>query len=108
MRNKLTNQFFFLKKPILIEGKHPKIVDILIAKDVNMNLRNNDQETPLFVAVENDALECVEILLQANADTYISNSRSVTPFALCERRKKTAMIKIFDKYGKKGLILIFF
>lgn len=67
------------------KSKNPKILQILLQKGANPNLRDKYGETPLFSAVRNHCVENVELLLKNRADANVvkwGSSTSYTPLHL--------------------------
>ncbi len=54
-------------------------LNILMALDANINVKNIDGDTPLHVALRNGAINVVEILLQQGANTAEKNKAGETP-----------------------------
>jgi len=52
-------------------------------KDINLNIMNNQKETPLIVAINNKAIECAEILIGKNVNIKLRNKGDLSPLMLC-------------------------
>jgi len=52
-------------------------------KDINLNIINNQKETPLIVAINNKAIECAEILIGKNVNIKLRNKGDLSPLMLC-------------------------
>ena len=53
-----------------------KIIKLLIAKGTDINLKNNDAETPLHIAISCDQQEVARWLIENKADISIKNKFS--------------------------------
>jgi hypothetical protein len=52
-------------------------------KDINLNILNNQKETPLITAINNKSIECAEILLTKNVNIKLRNKSDLSPLMLC-------------------------
>ncbi|OJW71379.1 MAG: hypothetical protein BGO68_04395 [Candidatus Amoebophilus sp. 36-38] len=71
-----------------------EIVEELILKGVELDIRNQHDDTPLHLAVERNDLEIVKILLAKGADKTIVNDAGKMPVDLA---KTTEMIDLLSK-----------
>ncbi|XP_078131133.1 ankyrin repeat and SOCS box protein 2-like [Sander vitreus] len=72
---------------------------LLSAQRGMINKRSELGETPLFVAVSNKQLQCVQVLLESAADVNIQNYDKETPlFRACER-SSAAMVAALLNHG---------
>jgi ankyrin repeat protein len=54
------------------------MLSLLIEKKSPLNVKNKDIETPLIIAVQNNFVDCVTLLIQAGADLNPSDSKRNT------------------------------
>ncbi|CAH2035066.1 unnamed protein product, partial [Iphiclides podalirius] len=64
----------------------------------NLGARDNAGNTPLHLAVENEALDAIEFLLQQNVDTCALNEKSQGPIHLATELNKVTVLQLFVKY----------
>ncbi|XP_036364634.1 fibronectin type 3 and ankyrin repeat domains 1 protein-like isoform X2 [Octopus sinensis] len=76
------------------------VAKTLIFDGANIDLRDNDGKTCLIIAVMNDHEQLVELLLESNVNVTILNKSGRTAYEIAVALKKTAIIKILDKYIK--------
>eukprot|EP00756_Hemistasia_phaeocysticola_P067352 Hpha_TRINITY_DN98_c0_g1::TRINITY_DN98_c0_g1_i1::g.110058::m.110058 len=50
-----------------LKNDNPKLVEFLLDKGASVDLRNEDDETPLFIAAYNNRLECMKVLIARGA-----------------------------------------
>ncbi|CAH3106202.1 unnamed protein product [Porites lobata] len=60
-------------------GDHYSMVTLLNHENVDINVRDEDKNTPLFFAAEGGHLPCVALLVERNADVTAVNNKSWTP-----------------------------
>ena len=67
------------------ENKNKILKNILDKKikEIDLNIINNQKETPLIIAINNKAIECAEILLTKNVNVKIRNKSDLSPLMLC-------------------------
>ena len=66
----------------------------------SVDVRDDDGNTPLHLAVLNNHVEVADLLLASGANSMIQNSRKILPFHLALRDgEPTDMIVVFCKYG---------
>ncbi len=59
--------------------KDKVLVDEVVGKIVDVNSRNNQGETPVFIATKNNDFEKIKMLTTAQADVNIPNNEGITP-----------------------------
>ncbi|KAL4717669.1 hypothetical protein ACJJTC_000818 [Scirpophaga incertulas] len=64
----------------------------------DLNCRDNSGNTPLHVAVENEALDAIEFLLQQHAQTDVLNEKTQAPIHLATELNKVSVLLVFAKY----------
>lgn len=65
------------------DNNYPEVVAALLdATTANINAVSKRHETALYYASKEEAVECVEILLERNADPTIPNAAGITPLML--------------------------
>lgn len=62
-----------------------RIAEKLIEKNANIDALDNQLETPLSLAIKNNAPEMISLLLAKNADPNLPNSRGETPIDFLRR-----------------------
>jgi len=50
-----------------LKNDNPRLVEFLLDKGASVDLRNEDDETPMFIAAYNNRLECMKVLLARGA-----------------------------------------
>ncbi|XP_073255508.1 uncharacterized protein [Porites lutea] len=60
-------------------GDHYSMVTLLNYENVDINIRDEDKNTPLFFTAEGGHLPCVALLMERNADVTAVNNKSWTP-----------------------------
>ncbi|XP_046543393.1 uncharacterized protein LOC124253630 [Haliotis rubra] len=61
-----------------------KCADFLLVKGFQVDLKDNDGNTPLHLAAQNSHLECVKILLQHKAPVNLENREGLVPLSVVE------------------------
>ncbi len=90
---------------------NPNFLNILIQKKADLNIKNNEDDTPLFVAMysfiidEDEAEEEIENifkpLLEAGADPNIKNGNGMTVLDIAEDEGNEELIKLLRSYNAK-------
>ena len=52
-------------------------------KEIDLNILNNQKESPLLIAINNKAIECAEILIGKNVNIKLRNKSDLSPLMLC-------------------------
>jgi len=65
---------------------------------IDVNLCNNDEETPLFLAIRNNDVNIVSLLLTQGADCYHQNSQGNTPFHVAIEQKNDRIMNMLVTY----------
>lgn len=63
----------------------------------NINMYDNNQRTPLFLAAENNHFEAVRLLIDHNASPYMKNKNGLTPIDVCKDIKIKKLIEEGEK-----------
>lgn len=50
-----------------LKNDNPRLIEFLLDKGASVDLRNEDDETPMFIAAYNNRLECMKVLLDRGA-----------------------------------------
>lgn len=66
----------------------------LISKGFNVNVKNNDENTPLHLAVMCDDLEIMQILINSGAEVNAQNKSGDTPLSIAVIRENIGAISI--------------
>lgn len=69
----------------------------MIAAGADVNARDNNGNTPLHLAVQNNKLESIALLLEAGADMQVPNRAGHTPLDVALRAKYKEALKILSK-----------
>ena len=80
-----------------IHGSMPENVRVLITAGANINARDNDGITPLYVAVYLGKLEATKTLVNAGADTSITDSRGRTALDYALDHGRSDFVKILSE-----------
>ncbi|XP_046581218.1 serine/threonine-protein phosphatase 6 regulatory ankyrin repeat subunit C-like [Haliotis rubra] len=89
-----------------------KCADFLLVKGFQVDLKDNDGNTPLHLAVQNSHLECVKILLQHKAPVNQENREGLVPLSVIEivnREIVTALVvaeSILNQMDGKGRTIL--
>ncbi|MDR2536753.1 MAG: ankyrin repeat domain-containing protein [Treponema sp.] len=68
-------------------NKDPEIIKALLKKGSDVNVRNIEGKTPLYMAIEQNRQQYVTVLLEGNSNLFAADNSGVTPYekALKER-----------------------
>ncbi|TQV72934.1 hypothetical protein FLL45_15830 [Aliikangiella marina] len=77
---------------------YPKLVKFLLDKQVNVNSVWVLDQSPLHVAIENDAYESAKLLLEAGADLTHKNYDKQTPLEHAKYRENEKMVALISTY----------
>ena len=91
-----TNQNFFT---IAVYFNSVKTVKVAIANNLNVNEKDGEKVTPLHVAVANDLIDIVELLLNAGADVNIKNSDNETPLFIAVTNDSIDIVELLLNAG---------
>lgn len=78
-----------------IRAEQPEVLEYLKSYS-DLDLKDNYDNTPLHVAVEEDKPAWIEALLAAGASPHITNKQEATPLELANRLGKKKCIEAFD------------
>lgn len=86
--------------------QHPETLEALCHKIKDINIKNQNGETPLHIAAENDNIEGVRILLNAEADVEAQDRKGATPLfhaasVRFERQSKRGILNLLIERGAK-------
>lgn len=73
------------------------VLEYLIAQGADLNATNRSGFTPLHHAVENNAVEAAQLLLQAGADKTIPTKRGVLPIETAKHIGNKVLVKLLEK-----------
>jgi len=83
-------------------GGHKGIVELLIAKGVDVNVKDDDDgRTPLYDAAIWDRKDIVKLLFDAGADVNAKDNDGKTPLDLAIENKQTETADLLRKHGGK-------
>ena len=92
-----------------------EVVKLLLTKNVDVNIQNEEGQTTLMEASQNGHTQIVELLLKKNADVNIQNKKGVTALMLASQNGHAQVIKLLLKEnadvniqiedGRTGLVL---
>ena len=77
---------------------YAKLLNLLIENDCEVNLLDGSNENALHIAVRNENMEIISILLDAGVDFNLKNKNGQTPFDLAS--KIELKNRIYDKISK--------
>lgn len=90
-----------LQYAVTINNISQEMIQFLIEKGANVNVRGKSQNTPLLLAVINNKFEIVKILLKNGADQNIKNHWG-TPLEYARNLKYEQIIKLLESYPELG------
>lgn len=76
-----------INRQYLLFSERTAVVQLLLSKKVNPNTLNSKGETALFIAVEEDFPEIVQVLLEGGADPTIKCNSSLSKKGTCSIMK---------------------
>ncbi|MFC1546117.1 ankyrin repeat domain-containing protein [bacterium] len=86
------------------ENEYKCLKRLLKRKDLIIDIRNNKNETALHIAVKNNDLQFVKLLLLNGADPCAINNKNLTAFHIAARMKdenqKKNMLELLNLYSK--------
>jgi ankyrin repeat protein len=68
------------------------MIELLLAKGANINIKKNDGYTPLHLAVGRGNVAMVELLVAKGADVNVKNNAGDTPLMLAKDDKVRALL----------------
>ncbi|MHB9147950.1 MAG: ankyrin repeat domain-containing protein [Candidatus Amoebophilus sp.] len=71
-----------------------EIARVLLAKRANVNIQDQDGETPLHWAVDNLQLDFVKLLMENGADPNAKNNKGITPIRIASRKRNYKIVLI--------------
>jgi ankyrin repeat protein len=80
---------------------HLFALKLIAAEGAKINAINNYGNTALHEAVYNNRYECLQYLLEINADTTIKNIRNLTPLEVAKKKKDQKSIQILETAAKR-------
>ncbi|MFC1781368.1 ankyrin repeat domain-containing protein [Planctomycetota bacterium] len=81
-----------------VQSDSVKLVELLIDKGVDVNVKNQAEATPIFNAASTGNLQVVELLVSKGADVNTKNRIGQTPLHLaCQRGNKEVVEFLIDK-----------
>jgi ankyrin repeat protein len=84
-------------------NKFDKLEECLINKNININIQDNDGDTPLHIAVFLGNIRACEILIEAGANIYVTDKWGQTPFhRICFCLDNQNVIKIINLFYKNN------
>jgi Ankyrin repeats (3 copies) len=88
------------------EMGNAKRVQMIVEKGADIEARNNANNTPIFMPINDDisfdeAVGCIDILLEAGADINAVGVRDFTPLGWAKRRGYKEITKYLKKRGAK-------
>jgi ankyrin repeat protein len=77
----------------LVEG-----VRLLLQRNANVNLQNNDAQTALIWASFNGHSEVVELLLDADADVTVQKSNDITALDIAILENRVEVVRLLNEF----------
>ncbi|XP_052075358.1 uncharacterized protein LOC127712782 [Mytilus californianus] len=104
-RKEVTEELLFLSdqasSPLLSVARHGffPIVEMLIKMGLNVNICDEKDRTPLFLASDGGHKDITTLLLKYNADTKICDTKERSPLHIASARGFTEIVALFLKNG---------
>lgn len=99
--NYSANSFHSPAERNVAEGKN--IIELLLMHKATVNIRKSNGKTPLFIAVENDLDDVVDLLLKygADAESFMSGNNRKVPLCLTASKLNERLIQLLVQHGGK-------
>ena len=78
-------------------GDVTKVLELVYVRGHNINVQDNDGNTPLHYACGNGYSDIVETLMLAGADETITNDEGKTPAQVAESEEHSELLKLLDR-----------
>lgn len=80
-----------------IEARNGPLVAALIARGIDLTVRNNDGDTALHVAVKSGSVEIARTILQHGADMNVKDGSGLTALYLAEEIENDEMVALLNR-----------
>lgn len=84
---------------LVLERKNLDLAIKLIDLGANVNLTNEEEETPLYFAVNKGSLELVKKLIEAGADVNVCNKKMESPLYIASDNGEFEIVKVLLSSG---------
>ena len=83
----------------ILEKDGSEFVKFLVSKGADVNVKNNDGDTPLHLAVKENNAEAIKFLLSQKADGNVKNNDGDIPLHLAMKESNIEVVKILVSNG---------
>jgi Ankyrin repeats (3 copies) len=105
--NNLVNKLYDKKEPIFHYFQELKeedyntinILKTLLLNKANINIRDNNNNTPLLVAIKNNRIESFELLLKFGANPFVYDNDGLNSFHYTIKKGLIEIVKTLIKYN---------
>ena len=84
---------------VAVQMRNKAVVDLLLENEPNVNIQNQEEDTPLHIAVRVQSKFIAELLLEQRANINIQNRAGDTPFKIATRARDWRLITLLIERG---------
>lgn len=83
-----------------------EVAKLLLRRGANRDLQDNNDETPLFLAVKNGRFEMAKLLLENLANSNIPNDMNQMPRNIAAERRYGNIVELLDNFQMRPLLSV--